>query len=470
VKDLLTSAEPRWEAWRWSLFLTGLVMALITAPRFLYSGTLAEFIPSLEADETATLPHEALPPPGFAAPLSPCYSDSTARELAAVWRNSFIPPRTTFAQLMQQNGLTAQQVHNVTETTRDIFNLNRIRSGQRCHMGFDAHGIFTAWKYAVDDETTLVLTWGGGSPEARIEKHPFEWAPMSFSAPIENSLYETLAPADAELAVKVAEAFAWEVDFYHDLRQGDSVQVVYEAAYCGGAMRRTGRILAARLILSGKPEEAYLFEGSAGQGYYDASGKSLKRQFLKMPLKYGRFTSGFTSHRFHPVHKTYRPHYGVDYAAPTGTPVFATADGNVVKAARGRGEGNFVHLRHANGYETMYLHLSRFARGVRSGKRVSQGQVIGYVGSTGASTGPHVDYRMKHRGRWVNPRKTQMPPAPPIPQSERQHFLSMQALLAGALNAAASSEAGMPRQADLCPSHPASVRLAAMPSSGGTGL
>jgi murein DD-endopeptidase MepM/ murein hydrolase activator NlpD len=177
--------------------------------------------------------------------------------------------------------------------------------------------------------------------------------------------------------------------------------------------------------------EAYRF-GDDG-GYYDSEGRPLRKLFLRSPLRFSRITSRFTGRRFHPVLKTYRPHYGVDYGAPTGTPVRVTANGVVRSAGWDRGGGNTVKVRHPNGYLTAYLHLSKFAGGIRAGRRVSQGEVIGYVGSTGLATGSHLDYRIQRDGRWINPLTLDNEPAAPISEEQLPEFLAWRDELRSAL-------------------------------------
>jgi len=182
---------------------------------------------------------------------------------------------------------------------------------------------------------------------------------------------------------------------------------------------------------AGRLHEAYRFGDPPG--YYDGEGRPVRKLFLRSPLRYSRVTSGFSQRRFHPVLKRYRPHYGVDYGAPTGTPVRATGSGTVVFAGWDGGGGRTVKVRHPNGYLTAYLHLSRFAAGIRNGRRVSQGDTIGHVGSTGLASGPHLDYRVQRNGRWVNPLAMKVEPAPPIPDDQLAGFVARRDVLRRAL-------------------------------------
>lgn len=243
---------------------------------------------------------------------------------------------------------------------------------------------------------------------------------------VESSLFQAVSAAGGRpaLAVGIAEIFRWDVDFLRDLRQGDSFVVVVDEQRIEGEFYRYGTIFAARFTNKNKTMDAVIFPDQEGRlGYYDLDGAPLRKMFLRSPLKFSRVTSRFSHSRFHPVLKRRMPHYGVDYGAPNGTPVHATADGVVTLAARNGGAGNMVRVRHPNGYETNYLHLSGYGSGVRKGVRVSQGQVIGYVGSTGLSTGPHLDYRVKHNGSWINPLTISSPPVKPLEADRLQRFL-----------------------------------------------
>jgi murein DD-endopeptidase MepM/ murein hydrolase activator NlpD len=244
---------------------------------------------------------------------------------------------------------------------------------------------------------------------------------------VESSLFGAVEAAGggAELAVRMAQIYQWDIDFLRDLRKGDRFVVVADRQSVEGEFFGWGTIFAARFVNGKRTLDAVVYPDDNGRlGYYDLNGHPLRKQFLRSPLKFSRVTSRFSMSRYHPVLKRRMPHYGVDYGAPVGTPVHATADGTVTRAGRNGGGGNMVTVRHTNGYETNYLHLSRYGKGVRRGGRVSQGQVIGYVGSTGLSTGPHLDYRVKLNGRWINPLTISSPPVKPLAQERLQRYLA----------------------------------------------
>jgi murein DD-endopeptidase MepM/ murein hydrolase activator NlpD len=255
---------------------------------------------------------------------------------------------------------------------------------------------------------------------------------------LETSLEGAMRDAGAPPAVayRMADVLQWDVDFNKDLQPGDTFAAVFEEIRLDQRYHGIGQLRAVVLENGGSRLEAYRF----GDGYYNADGRPLAKLFLRSPLPYTRITSSFSQRRFHPVLKSYRPHYGVDYGAPVGTPVRATASGVVVLAGWEGGGGRTVKLRHTDSYLTAYLHLSRFATGVRSGARVAQGDVIGFVGASGLATGPHLDYRVQHRGRWINPASLREQPAEPIGAAEMASFLETRDQLREGLAAGAFVE------------------------------
>ncbi len=244
---------------------------------------------------------------------------------------------------------------------------------------------------------------------------------------VESSLFGAMDAAGGgpELAVRVAQIYQWDIDFLRDIRKGDTFIVVVDRQTVDGEFYAWGTVFASRFVNDGRILDAVVYPDDSGRlGYYNLEGEPLRKQFLRSPLKFSRVTSRFSMNRFHPVLRRRMPHYGVDYGAPVGTPVQVTADGTVRFVGRKDGGGNMVTVRHTNGYETNYLHLSRYGKGIRRGARVSQGQVIGYVGSTGLSTGPHLDYRVTLNGRWINPLMISSPPVKPLSEARLQKFLA----------------------------------------------
>lgn len=274
-----------------------------------------------------------------------------------------------------------------------------------------------------------------GVVTAELKKRPVSERLVVKGGTIARSLFATVAAfgEDDELASALAEVFAWQVDFHRDLQPQDSVRVLFVRQECEGELLGYGPILAATLWNKGKEYKAFRYTHEGKAGYYDELGRPLRRQFLRSPLPYSRVTSGFSFSRHHPILGRRLPHFGVDYAAPEGTPVRATADGVVTFLGWKGGGGKTVELRHAGGFTTAYLHLSRFAPGLAVGRRVSQGEVIGFVGSTGLATGPHLDYRVTHNGRYLNPARLGSDPAPPLSGSALESFRAVKAKLEKAL-------------------------------------
>ncbi len=279
----------------------------------------------------------------------------------------------------------------------------------------------------MDIRTEVHLEDQGATILSTMVEKPIHSEIVRFEGVIQSSLFGAIDSIGGrpELAVRMADIFQWDIDFLRDIRKGDQFIALVEERRVDGEFFGYGTLYAARFTNAGKELNTFAFADADGiVGYYELDGSPVKKQFLRSPLKFSRITSRFSLNRMHPVHKRRMPHYGVDYGAPTGTPAHATATGTVTFVGRNGGAGNMVRLRHSNGYETNYLHLSRFAKGIRTGARVSQGQVVGYVGSTGWSTGPHLDYRVKKNGQWINPLLISSPPADPLPDDLLHRYLA----------------------------------------------
>ncbi len=338
----------------------------------------------------------------------------------------------TFYDLMVGQGMTPQEVLQITRAAKGIFSLRKIRAGHSYKVALDAAGRPDEVHYAIDAQRTFVATRTPSGFEAVVETDPYEIYEQRVEGVITSTLFEAVQATGEgpELAVKLAEIFAWDIDFNFDIRRGDRFVLLFEEKWQGGKFREYGRILAAEFVNQGEVMQALFYKSSDGKrGYYTPEGKSVQKQFLRSPLKFSRISSKFTYKRFHPVLKRYRPHLGVDYVAPRGTPIHAAGDGKVIFAGRKGGNGNFVKIRHNGTYMTGYLHLSRIAKGVRTGRKVRQGQVIGYVGSTGLATGPHLCYRFYKHGKFVNPLRVKFPSASPVPRNEMDAFRKVQEAL-----------------------------------------
>lgn len=271
----------------------------------------------------------------------------------------------------------------------------------------------------------LAIDRNGAGYTIKEEPARLEQRVLMISAQIRNSLFGATDAAGLPdpVATQIADIFSTDIDFHRDLRKGDRFSVVYEMFYHHGEPVKTGRVLSAEFINQGKTYQAVYFQYTDGQGgYYTLDGKNLRKQFLRSPLEFSRITSGFTNARFHPVLQTWRAHKGVDYGAPTGTRVKAAGDGVVEFSGRHGGYGNLIVLHHQSKFTTYYGHLSGFAKGLRKGKRVMQGDVIGYVGATGLATGPHLHYEFRVNDVSQNPSRIAMPSAPPITPGQKPEF------------------------------------------------
>jgi len=273
-------------------------------------------------------------------------------------------------------------------------------------------------------ENGMLIEENDGSLTVLEGARPYETRQIMKSGEIRYSLFgatDSLGIPDS-IAIQMAEIFSGDIDFHRDLRKGDRFSLVYEMRYLNGKPAIAGRILAAEFVNAGKSYQAFYFAHGDGKGgYYNAEGGRLKKAFLRSPLEFSRMTSGFAM-RFHPIHKTWREHKGVDYGAPTGTPVRATGDGVVQFVGEKGGYGKLIVLAHAGKYQTAYAHLSRFASSLKQGGRVSQGDTIGYVGSTGWSTGPHLHYEFRVQGQAVNPLSVAVPVSIPLEAKQKAAF------------------------------------------------
>jgi murein DD-endopeptidase MepM/ murein hydrolase activator NlpD len=305
-----------------------------------------------------------------------------------------------------------------------------IHSGKRIQATTTPDGQLLSIRFERHDGPTLTVRRQGDSYIAQDSSDQIETRVVMRSGHIVSSLYGATDSAGIPDAIadKMAETFSTSLDFREDLRLGDTFSVIYTVNYRNGEPVSTGELLAAEFVNAGKVHRAVLYRDPAGhESYYTPEGESLKKGFLRSPLEFTRVTSNFSSSRMHPVLGYARAHTGVDFGAPTGTRVKATGDATVEFAGRRGGYGNLVILRHQNGYETYYGHLSAFAPGIRPGRAVSQGEVIAYVGATGIATGPHLHYEVRIAGTPYNPLSVKLPGSPPLAAAQRARFLQQTA-------------------------------------------
>lgn len=360
---------------------------------------------SVDSAEPPSAAPRLEPAPIRVAPIRYSLLGTAADPLPSYVTYTRIQPGDTLESVFMRAGLTAPEANALARSFAGSVDPRRLRPGNLVRAARDGNerivqiGMRVRGWGAVDanrlsDDSFAVVA----------SQEPERWEETTIAAGVEHSLFGAVTSLgeSPELVQKLVDVFQWDVDFF-SLKSGDAFSAVVEKKFVGPDHVGYGPILAAQFRHGGKVYEAFRYESAGNSGYFTRDGRPVRKQFLKAPLSFTRITSGFTHKRFHPVLKKFRPHYGVDYGAPTGTPVMSTADGVVVFAGFDRGEGNYVTIRHNSRIETSYLHLSRFAKGIRKGMKVTQGDVIGYVGSTGMSTGPHLDYRVRDGGKWLNP-------------------------------------------------------------------
>ena len=336
-----------------------------------------------------------------------------------------VPAGENFMAALEKFGLSAQEAANASAAAQHAFNLRQVRAGNTITVGRSVEGTLREIDYKIDTERVLKIVPDRSGFTAQVKEIPLRTETVAVLGRVDDSLFNAVEDAgeSADLALRLAQIFGYDLDFYTDPRKGDTFRIVVEKKkYSNGRTASYGKIFAAEYDNGGRKYQALLFHDPEGRpGYYSADGKSLQKAFLRSPLKFGApVTSHFSKARFHPILKTYRPHLGTDYGAPLGTPVQTIGSGRVLFAGRKGGEGNMVQVAHANGYETMYLHLSRMY--VRMGERVEIGKTIGLVGSTGLATGPHLDFRILQKGQYKNFEKLGLPPADPVSKKKWPEF------------------------------------------------
>ncbi len=348
----------------------------------------------------------------------------------ALYREAPVPRGYAFADALLSFGIDRAHVHPITESVQPVFDLRRVRAGNRLGIGESVVGDLRQITYRIDPENTLLITPADDAPgrfRAEIMATPALVETVTAVGELKTSLWEAVLDAGEtpEMVMLIADIFGWDIDFNTEPRVGDTFRVAFEKKTYSDGSVAYGRVFAAEYVNQGQDYQAVLFRDARGRpAYYAPDGSSLQKMFLRSPLVFGgRVTSRFSRSRFHPVLKRRRPHLGIDYGAPSGSPVQAIGSGRVLFAGRKGGHGRMVHLRHSNGFETMYLHLSRIL--VRGGQRVEQGQRIGLVGSTGLSTGPHLDFRITQNGKYRNFEALRLPPAVPVAKSDFAEFVAL---------------------------------------------
>ena len=333
---------------------------------------------------------------------------------------------TTLSDILFAYDFSTADIHKLRQDVKPVYDLAKIRAGNKFRVFTLEDGKVQSLEYNIDNGKYLTIQKDQDSYKAEIKEFEYELKLKIIWGKIEDNLIFAINEQGekANLAISLAEIFAWDIDFNADIRKGDSFKVLFEKKYLDGQFVGYRNVIAAEFSNLGKTFQAfrYTYPDTEKSDYFDFEGNSLRKEFLISPVNFTRISSRFSFNRLHPVRKVYRPHMGVDYAATPGTPVQATADGTVTFAGWNSASGRMVRIKHKKGYETMYLHLSRFASGIRNGKQVNGGQTIGYVGSSGESTGPHLDYRIKHHGKYINPLSARFDPLDPLRVEFKEGF------------------------------------------------
>ncbi|MBD3414707.1 MAG: peptidoglycan DD-metalloendopeptidase family protein [Candidatus Aminicenantes bacterium] len=332
----------------------------------------------------------------------------------------------SLSDILLEHDFTPQEIHKLKEDVKPIYDIAKIKAGNELRLCYEKDGPLKFIEYDIDQKQYLKICKNKDCYEAEIVAFPIETKIKVMWGTIDQNLIQTVHEAGEQdfLAIAIADIFAWDIDFYYEIRKNDTFKLIFEKKYLDGEFIGYGNILAAQFTNQGNTFQAIRFTYPDTQewDYFTPEGKSLRKEFLKSPINGARITSRFSHSRLHPVWKVYRPHFGVDYGAPIGTPVQATADGTVTFVGLNGGAGRMVKIRHKNFYETMYLHLRGYARGIRKSVKVTSGQTVGYVGSSGTSTGPHLDYRIKYHGKYINPLAHKFKPVAPLREKFTSEF------------------------------------------------
>lgn len=320
-----------------------------------------------------------------------------------------------FADILLKERVAYEKIYRLVQNGKDIFDVRTLRAGKDLSFIYDENekletliydpSAYYYFKFNIEEESVT-----------KIER-PVKKVISRATGRIESSMWNAIIDAGLNpgIAQTMEDAFAWSVDMYH-VQKGDEFSLIFEEEIVNGQKVNYGKLIAGHFRAGEADHYAFLFNTPKHNGYFDLKGRPMKKAFLKSPVKYGRISSSFNRNRFHPVLKRVRPHLGTDYAAAHGTPILAVAAGTVIKASYSGGNGRYVKIKHDDTYTTQYLHMSKYGKGIKSGTRVKQGQVIGYVGSTGLATGPHVCFRFWKNGRQVNHLREKLPPPEPMPK------------------------------------------------------
>jgi murein DD-endopeptidase MepM/ murein hydrolase activator NlpD len=356
----------------------------------------------------------------------------TAPEISqAEWTVIEVQSGQSLDTIFRSQGLSPGLLHNILAIDDTTRNLKKIRPGDQFAFQLDDQGELLRMRYSLDEGQYLLVEQAEGELSASMLERQISSKIFEARGEISSSLF--LAGKDAGLSdamvMKLANIFGWDIDFVLDIRGGDRFNLIYEKLYRDGEYLRDGEILAATFINQGERFQAIRYEADNGPQYYAPDGRHMRKAFLRAPLNFSYISSNFNPKRFHPILRRVKAHNGIDYRAPTGTPVYAAGDGRVIRSAHNQYNGHHVFIQHANSIVTKYLHFTN--RAVKQGERVKQGQVIGYVGSTGLAEAPHLHYEFVVNGTHRNPRTVSLPAVEPL---EDHHLVAFKAFAAPYLN------------------------------------
>lgn len=343
-------------------------------------------------------------------------------ELDTAWKEITVKKGQTLSSIFDDMGLSQTLLYKIIHINKDAKSLTKIYPGAILAFAFDNDGSFAQLKYPISETEELYVLKNDKELSTKIVTHETETQVQTADGTITGSLFNAGKKAGLSdaMVMRLANVFAWDIDFVLDIRQGDSFNLIYEKIYKDGEFLRDGRIIAASFTNQGDTYKAISFEDGNGWSFYNPEGRNMKKAFLRAPLNFSYISSNFNPKRFHPVQKRIKAHRGIDYAAPTGTPVYAAGDGLVTRSSYNKYNGNHVFIKHPSGIVTKYLHFNK--RKVKKGQRVRQGQTIGTVGSTGMVTGAHLHYEFVLNGVHRNPRTVKLPKASPLAKDKMPAF------------------------------------------------
>jgi len=406
-----------------------LKLALVATLVSVLGFSVSNWQPSAKsADSTPKLSrlHYSLPLPEPSPTLEQEIAQTVGEIEPTSWESVTIKAGDTLASIFASKGISPRTTHQISRLNDQTKRLRYIKPGQEIQLLLDEDRNLRKMKYIPDiTRTLLIQRTEDQSYASEIINYQLEAFPVYREGQIESSLFEAAANADIpeDVIMGLVAIFGWDVDFSLDIRKGDRFGIVYEELFKDGVKIRNGRILSAEFVNNGKTYRAVHYTDPTGESdYFSPDGKSMRKAFLRSPVDFSRISSRFSNKRWHPVLSKWRSHKGVDYAAKRGTPVRASGDGKVIFAGTKGGYGRLIVIRHGGRYTTAYGHLNGYARGVRSGKKVKQGQIIGYVGSSGLATGPHLHYEFRVNGVHRNPLTVKLPEAKPVHSAYQSHF------------------------------------------------